>query len=51
MPSEVIAYADKANERVRRKYYRLINKGKPRNIAGYRDSKGNGLFHMGTDDR
>lgn len=33
MPSEVIAYADKANERFRRKYYRLIKKGKPRNIA------------------
>lgn len=33
MPGEVIAYADKANERFRRKYYRLINKGKPRNVA------------------
>ena len=30
---EVIAYADKANERMRRRYYRLIAKGKKRNIA------------------
>ncbi len=31
--SEVIAYADRANERLRRKYYRLISRGKPRNVA------------------
>lgn len=31
--SEVIAYADKANIRLRRKYYRMINKGKKRNVA------------------
>lgn len=30
---ELIAYADKANERLRRKYYRLINNGKQRNVA------------------
>ena len=29
----VIAYADKANERLRRKYYRMLYKGKPRNVA------------------
>ena len=29
----VIAYADKANERMRRKYYRLLYKGKQRNSA------------------
>lgn len=29
----VIAYADKANERLRRKYYRMICKGKQRNTA------------------
>lgn len=29
----VIEYADKANERLRRKYHRLIHKGKPRNVA------------------
>jgi len=29
----VIAYADKANERMRRKYYRMLYKGKQRNIA------------------
>ena len=29
----VIAYADKANERLRRKYYRMLNKGKQRNVA------------------
>ena len=28
-----IAYADKANERLRRRYYSLIQKGKPRNVA------------------
>ena len=32
-PPEVIAYADKANERLRRKYYRMIRHGKKRNIA------------------
>ena len=32
-PAEVIAFADKANERLRRKYYRMINKGKNRNTA------------------
>ena len=30
---EVIAYADKANERLRRKYYRMMYKGKQRNVA------------------
>ena len=29
----VIAYADKANERLRRKYYRMLYKGKQRNTA------------------
>ena len=32
-PSQIIAYADKANERMRRKYYRLISKGKKKNVA------------------
>ena len=31
--SEVIAYADKANERMRRKYYRMMAHGKTRNVA------------------
>ena len=31
--SAVIAYADKANERMRRKYYRMIQRGKTRNVA------------------
>lgn len=30
---EVIAYADKANERLRRKYYRMIRNGKKKNVA------------------
>lgn len=30
---EIIAYADKANERMRRRYYKLISKGKKRNVA------------------
>ena len=29
----VIAYADKANERLRRKYYRMLYKSKQRNVA------------------
>ncbi len=29
----VIAYADKANERMRRRYYRMINRGMQRNVA------------------
>ncbi len=32
-PPEVIAYADKANERLRRKYYRMIRQGKKKNVA------------------
>ena len=32
-PPEAIAYADKASERLRRKYYRMIGKGKNRNVA------------------
>ena len=32
-PSGVISYADKANARMRSKYYRLIRHGKKRNIA------------------
>ena len=32
-PPEVIAYADKANERLRRKYYKLSHKGKPKNVS------------------
>ena len=31
--AEVIAYADKANVRLRRKYYKLIHRGKKRNVA------------------
>lgn len=31
--AEVISYADKANERLRSKYYRLIRHGKKRNVA------------------
>lgn len=31
--AEIIAYADKANERLRRKYYRMIHHGKQRNVA------------------
>ena len=30
---EVIAYADKANERLKRKYYKMISKGKKFNVA------------------
>ena len=29
----MIAYADKANERLRRKYYRMIFNGKKHNVA------------------
>lgn len=32
-PLEVIAYADKANERLRRKYYKMIRHGKKKNVA------------------
>ena len=32
-PAEVIAYAHKANIRLRRKYYKLIHRGKKRNVA------------------
>ena len=32
-PPEVIAYADKANERMRRKYYKMMFSGKQRNVA------------------
>lgn len=32
-PVEVIAYADRANERLRRKYYRMILSGKKANVA------------------
>lgn len=31
--SEVVAYADRANERLRRKYYRMIARGKKYNVA------------------
>ena len=31
--AEVIAYADRANVRLRRKYYKLIHRGKKRNVA------------------
>ena len=32
-PADVIAYADKANVRLRSKYYRLTRHGKKRNVA------------------
>ena len=32
-PAKVIAYADRANERLRRKYYQMILRGKPSNVA------------------
>ena len=31
--AQVIAYADRANERLRRKYYRMIQRGVKRNVA------------------
>lgn len=31
--SDIVAYANKANERLRRKYYRMITKGKKYNVA------------------
>ena len=31
--SEVVAYADRANERLRRKYYRMTLRGKKFNVA------------------
>ena len=32
-PPEVVAYADKANGRLRRKYYKMIRRGKKKNVA------------------
>lgn len=32
-PAEIIAYADRGNERMRGKYYSMIRKGKKRNVA------------------
>ena len=32
-PPEVVAYADKAKERLRRKYYKMIRHGKKKNVA------------------
>ena len=32
-PAEIISYADRANERLRSKYYRMIRKGKSHNVA------------------
>ena len=32
-PPEAVAYADKANERLRRKYYAMIRHGKKKNVA------------------
>ena len=32
-PPEVATYADKANERLRRKYYKMIRHGKKKNVA------------------
>ena len=32
-PAEVIAYADKANTRLRRKYYKMIRHGKKKNVS------------------
>ena len=32
-PAEVIAYADKANIRLRSKYYKMIRHGKKKNVA------------------
>ena len=32
-PARVVAYADRANERLRRRYYRMIQRGAKRNVA------------------
>ena len=32
-PQEVIVYADRANERLRRKFYKLVKSGKQHNVA------------------
>lgn len=32
-PTDAVAYADKCNERLRRRYYKMINSGKNRNVA------------------
>ena len=36
-PPEAIAYADKANERLRRRYYKMVHNGKNRNMAVARE--------------
>ncbi|WP_252902411.1 transposase [Paucilactobacillus hokkaidonensis] len=32
-PARIISYADQATERLQRKFYRMIDSGKPRNVA------------------
>lgn len=50
--SEVVAYANKANERLRRKYYRLIHRGKKHNVAKVAVARELACFIWGmmTDD-
>ena len=46
-PTRVIAYADRANERLRRKYYRLIAHGKQSNVAKTAVARELGCFMWG----
>lgn len=47
-PPECVAYADRANERLRRKCQKMLFLGKPRNVAGLRT--GTRMLHLGHDD-
>ena len=47
--AEVIAYADKANTRLRSRYYKFIRHGKK--CGSSCNSKRTGMFCMGHDDR
>ena len=49
--AEVIAYADKANMRLRSRYYKFIRHGKKKKCGSSRNSKRTGMFCMGYDDR
>lgn len=48
--AEVIAYADRANTRLRSRYYKLSGMGKRKYVSGC-NCKRTGMFCMGNDDR
>ncbi|MFR3430916.1 MAG: hypothetical protein ACLTTH_12880 [Holdemanella porci] len=51
MDVNIIAYADKATERLKKKYQKLIERNVPRNKAIVAVARGVSMFYLGNGNR